>query len=1056
MKEDTLYTYLLGSLQKNTRSVVVTQLKEGNWKKLSGQQLLSWIDEISNGLALYGMREGMRIGVFAESSPEWIVAALAIWKNKGTAVLLNHMVTPEENLLQCRETDLSAVLVSPMKLKEYAYSFPNEIPLYSINNTLGEFRQPGRPLVVVKPTINDLDDDIAVMILTSGTTGDIKIVSQTHRALITQSEDRSLNGGYHKVDTLFSVLPYFHVYPLVSNVILPLRRGINIVQIDELNLENIQKAFRETKPIGMVTTPRLLEAIYVKVKLKFAEMPAKKLKRTCDILRLSYWLHSQFNIMYFGKQVFKQVNKVFGGKMRNITCGGAPLDPFLMQFYESCGLKIHVGYGLSETCGPITYSLKKRIPGSVGPQIPSAIVAIDQPDEDGIGEVTVKGNMVMKEYFRRPKDTDSALQNGVFHTGDVGYIDKKGNLFLTGRKKELIVSSTGKKTSPIEIEKHFHYLPHIEEMVALGVRSGDGTGDEAYLAVILKDDKDDSISVEEKKEKILEAVSKINGTLPTRLKVRHTFFTDHFPKTNLLKVKRKELEDLIILDRDRSKMVRPDLSTYEGDEIMSNLMNILQHISHNISPNTNPEMRLEEFGMDSLMALQFLNLLKQDYGDKVQAEWIYTNPKVGELVSAIRTGKADYIKEEKEEAGSINPLKDLRWRRHTEEEIEHLRDLSIDKILITGATGVLGGKVLLDLLKSSDAKLVCLLRSSKGVSARDRLLNILELYNDCKEIPKDWLDRIQILEGDLNLPNLGIDEDIFNEILSTVGAVVHLAAKVSLHGVYDEVADINVGGTNKVIDLCLKTKNRFLLYVSSYSMFGDAIYNSQMPLTELDMDVGQHFKNLGYQQTKFESEILVRAAKDLGLKWIIVRPGDIYGDSNTGVYPLGMTNVGGIYYEMIKTIFETGVAANTDRYFDLTPVDYVSQGILYFLFRHRFMYGTFHLKNPQVIKFSEILKQFVDMGMPLKVVPVEEYKKMLANDELKVNGEPYNSPAIQLLKFRPEELLNENSTWVDSRRTAEVLAKHNIICPAPDMNLLQTYFSYCISIGYFKMLMEFE
>lgn len=1046
--EKSIYSFLSKRLAEQANKTLIHRLEEGMWKEYSAKTILDWSNRLALDIKSYRIKEGYRVGILAGSSPEWVVAALALWQLNATVVLLSDMVTPEENIVQIRQTDLSGVLLSDDMYKEFQTALPNEVPLFLIHQQLDLIDNPGRPKYFVQPDIADLDPNIAVMVLTSGTTGHTKVVAQSHLSLITQAESEIYKKHYFLSDPIFSVLPYFHIYPLVAIIILSISYKVGFVQIDKLDLDNIQKAFKEKKPRGLITTPRLLEAIQVKAKVKMSKMGKIKMKIVQGLLDFSYWLNKKMGLKGFGKLVFKDVFNVFGGRMNNITCGGAPLDPDLKRFLESCGLEIHVGYGLSETTGPVTYDHDNDIrPGSVGPSVPGIEIGIDQPDATGIGEVKVKGNLIMDYYFRNPEDTKTAIINEWFYTGDVGYLDKDQHLLLTGRKKELIVSSTGKKTSPAEIEAIFEEMPFVDEMAALGVQEKTGSGDEVYLAVVVRDTIISDMTMDQKRKSISDEVSRRNSKLPQRLKVQHVYFAETLPKTNLGKVKRKALAEVIRIENSQKKKAKSQKKSNTGDHIQEDVLSILSHIAKN-SNNIEVKMHMEELGMDSLMALQFFNVLKQKYGDKINPDWIYENPTVEELATAIKTGDAPFMKHNDEHKQDLFWYRNYRWKRGAEEEQLLLNPLKTDNVLITGVTGVLGGKLLLDILNDTKANIYCLTRSSSNIRPIDRILNILALYNDDKEISKDFIDRIHIVEGDLLQENLGIQEELYQKLAETVDVIIHMAAKVSLHGVYADLADNNVGGTQRMIEFALKTKQKYLVYISSYSVFGNALNDKDMPLTEEDMDVGQKFPGLGYQQTKFESEVLVRAARDKGLNWIIIRPGDIYGDSSTGHYPLGMTSVDGIYYQLLKAIAETGVVANSKRFHDITPVDYVSKGIRFFTFDYNRVFGTYHLKNPVIIRFSDLVGLLQKMGFMVDVVDIEYYKKLLDDNRLLVNSKPYYNPALNLIKFRPEEFLSETKTYVDARRTAEILAKHDIMCPYPDEQLLQTYLGYCVQIGF--------
>ncbi|MFA8299969.1 MAG: thioester reductase domain-containing protein [Hyphomicrobiales bacterium] len=1047
-----IYSILREKLIQNINKVLIERLEDGQWKSYKVKEIIQKVDTLSAFLKSNGMNPGYRVGIFIDASPEWIIAALAIWKAKGTAVLLSSMVTAEENMYQIRLTDLSAVITTCDLHDKFSSHFPNEVALIKICETFQFIDNPGRPSYIHSPNINDGDEDIAVLVLTSGTTGNVKVVQLEHKSLISQATNELLLAHYKDTSPLFSVLPYFHIYPLVSNVLLSLYSEFTLIQLDELNLENIIRAFQEKKPRSLITTPRLLEAMYVKMKVRMSEMSPSALKRTCHLLRFSYWLHSKLGISIVGRTIFKRVYNAFGGRMRNITCGGAPLDPFLMQFYESCGLKIHIGYGLSETTGPITYAdNNSRIPGAVGKHIPRVEVKLFNIDENGDGEIAAKGNVIMRDYFRNKKATDDVFQDGFFKTGDVGRFDKKGNLFITGRIKELIVSPTGKKTSPIEVEKYFINLPHTQESAVLGVKAKDGSGDETWIAIVLKDNLDE-ISVEQAKALIRKEIKTRNKELTTRLKVQNIHFATELPKTNLQKVKRTVLAELIMKNRDMEFMAKPEMKHFEGDNIEHELVKILHNVNHYIHDNVDENMHLSEFGMDSLMALQFYNILQERFPNKVKTEWIYADPTIIQLTEAIKTGKDDFmITNNKKKEDNPYWFKGYRWRRHTEHPKQLSAPLATANILLTGATGVLGGHILFSLLKESSSKIYCLLRKNEKLDGLERIKHILQVYKMDYDFLKASENRIIITYGDVSKPKLGLSDQDYKELTRHIDLSIHCAAKVSLHGVYEDVAGVNVIGTSNMIQFALDTKQEYLMYVSSYSAFGNATHVLNKPLTEADMDVGQSFTNLGYQQSKFESEILVRAAGSKGLKWNIVRPGDIYGDSQSGAYPLGATTVSGIYYDMMRTVLETATAANANIFYDITPVDYVSRAIVMLTLRHNHIYGTYHLKNPVVIRFNELMEALKNLGLSIDLVDPDIYKQKLMNNELRTaNDKPYSSPSIELLKLRPDGFLKEQQTYVDSSYTYRIMMKNGIQCAPPSLELLQKYFNYCIDINFFK------
>lgn len=205
---------------------------------------------------------------------------------------------------------------------------------------------------------------------------------------------------------------------------------------------------------------------------------------------------------------------------------------------------------------------------------------------------------------------------------------------------------------------------------------------------------------------------------------------------------------------------------------------------------------------------------------------------------------------------------------------------------------------------------------------------------------------------------------------------------------------------------------------------------------------------MGYQQTKFEAEYLVRTATEKGLKWNIVRPGDIFGDSKTGSYPLKIPQFTGIFYDLLRTVIHTQVAVNSNVHFDVTPVDYVARGLLYLGLEYRAIYGTYHLTNPSTRTYAHVIECIQKIGYPIEQTTLEDYMNRLVNQKLLHKGEPYKSRTLELLQFNPVMVLANATTHVGTEITQAVLEPAGIVCPQIDETLMKTYLDYCKKVNY--------
>lgn len=378
----------------------------------------------------------------------------------------------------------------------------------------------------------------------------------------------------------------------------------------------------------------------------------------------------------------------------------------------------------------------------------------------------------------------------------------------------------------------------------------------------------------------------------------------------------------------------------------------------------------------------------------------------------------------------------------------HLRARNI---FLTGATGVLGAHLLKEILASTDAHVHCLVRASSPEEGRHRVQNLLRAYDPRQDLWREHENRVHVVLGDIVHENFGLAPSDYEALCAKVDATLHAAASTNLFANLRQMEPVNVGGVRTVIDFVLRTASRYLCFISTYTVLGDRVFDPSFRFREEHFDVGQKFPFMAYQETKFRAESLVREATSRGLRWNIIRPGQIFGETKTGHYPQGQVSVSGLFLDIFKTVIETGVAIRSDLHFDVTPVDFVSRGTLQLGLVQEKFYETYHLVNPHVCTYTEVIETIASFGYPIRFVSQDDYKIMLFGRELKADGKEYRSATIRSFKwwFRRELFNFSQSAIVDANYTASVLREAGIECAPIDQKLLGTYLQYGLERGYF-------
>lgn len=511
------------------------------------------VEGLSTKLLNMGL-EGKKIAVIGNNRYEWCTTYLAVTTGNMIIVPLDKAL-PEnelESLLHRSEAEVvfcdGKYVDKVKKVKEqeesklkYIVSFDeteeNEILIY--NEILEQGKKERLSGNTKYDEIKIDEEKMSILLFTSGTTSTSKGVMLSQKNICSNIEAIASVVKMYPTDTLLSFLPIHHTFECTITFLYGIYYGVTVAFCD--GIKYIQKNMNEYKVTVFVAVPLVLENIYRKVWKGIDEKGKTKVMKTMVAITRGL---AKIKID-LRKKVFKPVIDQFGGKLRVVFYGAAPMDKKTILGFNDFGVELIQGYGLTETSPVVTAETdREKRPGSIGLPLPNVEVKIDNPDEEGNGEILVKGPNVMLGYYKNEKETKKALKNGWFYTGDYGHIDKDGFVFMSGRKKDVIVLKNGKNIYPQELEFLINKLPYVEESM---VFSRDRDSMDTMLCAKIVYNKDsakdlfETEDVSKLKEFIWKDIKEINKKLPDVKHIKDIIITEEpLIKTTTQKVKRYE------------------------------------------------------------------------------------------------------------------------------------------------------------------------------------------------------------------------------------------------------------------------------------------------------------------------------------------------------------------------------------------------------------------------------------------------------------------------------------------------------------------------------------
>lgn len=605
-------------------------------------EMMRSVRSIAWRLGEEGVERGDRVALIGENHPKWALCYLGTIFRGAVIVPMDPHGEIETITNFIENSEAKAAFLSPDQTERFAQieeKLGRHIPaiVWDLEHSSNGFKRfedwavADYPASFAGAVPETNDDDVALLMYTSGTTGTPKGVPLTHGNIVAELEGVNYVLEISDKERILSLLPLFHAYLQIVNLWVAATLGVEVGYLKELTPAELGDAMKKFKPTILTTVPRLWYLFHKKIFDAIDAKPAIARRLIRTLLALNGTLRDTVKIN-LGRKLFGQVHESFGGELRLAISAGSRFDADVAIDFHRLGFTILQGYGLTETSGAATatYEDDNRV-GSVGKPMHGAEIKIDAPDAEGVGEVLIKGPMVFSGYYRNPQaNADAFTEDGWFRSGDLGRLDD-GHLYIVGRGKDVIVLPSGKNVHPEDLEVHYLKCPLIEELAIIGVEdpSEGRAGAEKLAAVVVPDfEYLKQAKIANSKEAIRHELDNLGRELPEYQRVREYIIrAEPLPRTATRKIKRfqlkKELESGVVsVDSPPSrewKFTGDDSALMETPTGRVVAATIIQNAKD--ASVVHPAMNLEiDLGLDSLARAETFAALEQAFGVEFDAD----------------------------------------------------------------------------------------------------------------------------------------------------------------------------------------------------------------------------------------------------------------------------------------------------------------------------------------------------------------------------------------------------------------------------------------------------
>jgi long-chain acyl-CoA synthetase len=660
----TFYDRFVECAERWPNNVALELQRHDHIESYTYSELRRMAESVGRWVTENGFAQGSRLAIVADNHPRWVAAYLGTIAAGCTVVPLDTALHADQ-LAKLLHDSGSSVLFCDAKHAQAAREAvgslniglvlmdPDRMAEHSIHeHWLGSLPAifddgPGK----FQPAAST-NDDIASLLYTSGTTADPKGVMLTHANFLGEVEAVFNWVDLGPTDALLGVLPMFHVLAQMANLLLPLVKGSRVVYLETLNTGELLRALRERNITAFAVVPQFFYLIHERIFEEIRKRGVVTQRVFGMLVALNRGLRKvRINA---GRVLFGKVYETLGEKMRYLVTGGSRFDPEIAKDFHDLGIDVLQAYGLTETTAAVfANSPNDNVIGSVGKALKGVEAKIVDPQsqDDGspaAGEVVLRGAVVMKGYWNRPDATNAVLRDGWFYTGDLGYLDADGNLFLTGRKKEIIVLSNGKNIYPEEVEAHYLKSPYIKEIAVMGLEGKAREGGDRLHAVIVPNfDVLRQKKIVNAKEVIRFDIESLSQQIASTKRIgSYEIWQEDLPRTTTRKIKRFEIEKRVKASQTRrvdddselpsERPLTADEAGWLGQSDVQRALKIVRETARTVPSTLRPTHNLElDLGLDSMQRVELLSRIEEQLGGSVEESQLAEIYTVRDLVEAV-------------------------------------------------------------------------------------------------------------------------------------------------------------------------------------------------------------------------------------------------------------------------------------------------------------------------------------------------------------------------------------------------------------------------------------
>lgn len=637
------------------------QIKRNDrWERFTYQQLKKHADQIGGRFLRMGFRKGDRVVLYSENQPQWSIAYLGAVSIGLVVVPLDAQTSRREVWAVARFTQARALLTSEACFKSFSSgelqaneTSPEPIALFNIDRFCAPFAledyprstqmsEESNPELTSPDQVEMGPDDLASIIFTTSTAVDPKGVMHTHRNFLTNLYGVNYYLPIAETDNLLSVLPLYHALEFTCGLLLAIYGGATVTYMRSLKPRVILETMRESGTTCMLGVPTLYALIRDDIERRISRSSESTFKS--NLLATSKQLSRSVERTFgknIGRQLFARVHQEFGAKIRVFVSGGSALGEDLYDDFKTLGMPIYEGYGLTETAPVLTVNpLNQSRRGSCGRPLPGVELRIWRPDRNGIGEIIVKSPSLMVGYYQNPVATECAIRDAWFHTGDLGWIDEDGYLYVTGRIKDVIVTGAGKNVYPADLEAIYRGIPHVQEIAVLGIKN---ELTEDVHAVIVPDRKNlpPNLEASEIKKIIQPHIQTLARELPSYHRLQSLHIWDApLPRREGGDIDREAVRHRLVARLSESRLAKPAAASgqvvkaSQEEEILAELSRLSSLPADKISRESN---LYTDLGFDSLMAIELLLFLEHRFQISIPDEKASSIQTVDHLMKGLRS-----------------------------------------------------------------------------------------------------------------------------------------------------------------------------------------------------------------------------------------------------------------------------------------------------------------------------------------------------------------------------------------------------------------------------------